>query len=86
MISDVVIAGELLDNLTRGFRLIDVDTMDAISEKNKHSKIPLLHWTRKDDSRLNRLKKGTAVIIRGRIESDEQYGLHVLVESIYLCN
>lgn len=86
MISDVVIIGVAKENLNRGFRNFDVDSIDPLSEKKIHSLIKARLWTREDHSRLNSIKKGTPVVIKGRLENDDEYGLYVVAESIYLCS
>ena len=85
MISDVVIVGIAKENLKRGFRNFDVDSIDPLTERKIHSLIKARLWTREDRSRLNLIKKGTPVVIKGRLETDEEYGLYVVAESIYLC-
>lgn len=86
MISDVVIVGIAKENLKRGFRNFDVDSVDPLTEKKIHSLIKARLWTKEDYSRLNMIKKDTPVVIRGRLESDEEYGLYIVAESIYLCS
>ena len=83
MISDVVIVGISKDNLKRGFRNFDVDSIDPLSEKKIHSLIKVRLWTKEDYSRLNMIKKETPVVIKGRLETDDEYGLYVVAESIY---
>jgi len=86
MISDVVLVGLTLENLERGFRYVDVRSTDILKEKTVISKIPVLYWTKEDFTKLNKYKYGTKILVRGRIESDEEIGLYVLAESIYLFN
>lgn len=86
MISDVVLIGVSKENLKRGFRNFDVDSVDPLTEQKLHSLIKVRLWTREEHSRLNMIKYGAHVVIRGRIENDEEYGLYVVAESIYLCS
>ena len=86
MISDVVLIGISKDNLKRGFRNFDVDSIDPLTEKKMHSLIKVRLWTREDYSRLNMIKYDTPVVIRGRLENDDEYGLYIVAESIYLCS
>ena len=83
MISDVVLVGVARDNLTRGFRNFDVDSINPLNEHRHYSLIKVAYWTREDYTRLNRIKKGTAVVIRGHLESDDEYGLFIVAESLY---
>ena len=86
MISDVVITGYLtnFNNKDKRFRNIEYRSSDAISNVDHFFEIPLLHWTREENNVLTSLKRGTFVVIRGRIEYDESFGLYILVENIIL--
>ena len=86
MISDVVLVGIAKENLERGFRNFDVDSINPLNESRTHSLIKVNYWTREEYTRLNRIKKDTPVVIKGHIEIDDEYGLFILAESIYLCS
>lgn len=83
MLSDVVVVGVLKENIGHGFRNIFLDYFDALQRKNIPSLIPLLYWTREENSRLNKIKEGTVVAIKGHLESDEDIGIFVVCESIH---
>ena len=83
MLSVVVVAGILRENLTRGFRNIYIDFHDALKDEIFISHIPLLYWTREEDSRLNKIKDGAMVVIKGHLESDDEYGIFIVCESIH---
>ena len=85
MISDVVLVGIAKENLKRGFRHFDIDSINPLTESKVHSLIAVSYWTREKVTRLNRIKKDTPVVIKGHIEIDEEYGLFIVAESIYLC-
>ncbi|MCR5308526.1 MAG: hypothetical protein K6E21_00230 [Bacilli bacterium] len=85
MLSDVVLVGIAKDNLERGFRNFDVDSINPLTESRTHSLIKVSYWTKEDYTRLNRIKKDTPVVIKGHIEIDEEYGLFIVAECIYLC-
>ena len=82
MISDVVLVGVAKENLKRGFRNFDVDSINPLTEGRTHSLIKVYYWTREEYTRLNRIKKDTPVVIKGHLETDEEYGLFILAESI----
>ena len=86
MISDVVLVGVAKDNLERGFRNFDVDSINPLNESRTHNLIKVVYWTKEDYSRINRIKKETPVVIKGHLEMDEEYGLFIVAESIYLCS
>ena len=86
MISDVVIVGVAKDNLKRGFRNFYIDSVHPLSETRTYSYIKVNYWTKENYTRLNRIKTGTSVVIRGHLENDDEYGLFVVAESIYLCS
>lgn len=85
MISDVVLVGIAKENLKRGFRYFDIDSINPLTESKVHSLIIVSYWTKEKVTRLNRIKKETPVVIKGHIEIDEEYGLFIVAESIYLC-
>ena len=85
MISDVVLVGIAKENLKRGFRYFDIDSINPLTESKVHSQIIVSYWTKEKVTRLNRIKKDTPVVIKGHIEIDEEYGLFIVAESIYLC-
>lgn len=86
MISDVVITGYLTDFDKRDnkYRHIEYRSTDALNDVERIFEIPLLFWTRMENNILNNLKKGTFVVIRGRVEMDENVGLYILVENVVL--
>ena len=87
MVSDVVIAGYLKEKKSRDkFRYIETYSKRGFGEEVIPFLIPLLYWTRDKDNILNRMKEKALIIIKGRIENDNDIGLYVLVESIHLTN
>jgi len=83
MLSVVVVCGTLKENLTRGFRNICLDYFDVIQQENYVSCIPIIYWTREENNRINKYKDGTMVAIKGHLETDEEYGLCIVCESIH---
>ncbi len=82
MISSVILFGYLGENKERGFRIVKTNHYSLRNEKIIWYNIPCLYWSRDDRSYLNNLKIDAPVLIRGRIESDDERGLYVLVESV----
>ena len=82
MLSDVVMVGILEDVFNGGFRHLSIESNNALTEERKVSLIPLLYWSRSKNNVLTNKRRGTKVIVKGRIESDEVIGLYVLVECI----
>ena len=53
MISDVVLVGIAKENLKRGFRNFDVDSINPLTESRTHSLIIVNYWTKEEYTRLN---------------------------------
>lgn len=85
MISDVVLVGIANDNLERGFRDFIVESTDGLSGNIKTSILKVRYWSKEPYTRINKIKYGANVVIRGRLETDEEFGLHVVAESIFVC-
>lgn len=83
MISNVIMSGLLKEKRSDGFRYLEVSVLD-INHKGKEQifKIPLFHWTREKRTILTNLPDNSPVLIKGRVEANEEVGLYILVESI----
>lgn len=85
MISDIVLVGLLDEVFQENMRYIKTSAVDVIHDgKNVVSLIPTMYWTRSKSNPLILTKKGTSIIIRGHLESDDKLGLYVLAETIHL--
>ena len=82
MLSDVVAVGFLADLLDRGFRNLIIENHDVLRKEKTTTVIPLLFWSKTMNNSLTLKRRGSKVLIRGRIESDEKLGLYILVEYI----
>ena len=82
MLSDVVAVGFLADLLGRGFRNLIIENQDVLKKEKTKTVIPLLFWSKSNNNSLTIKRRGSKVLIRGRIENDEKIGLYILVESI----
>jgi len=83
MISCCVVVGVLKEQ--KGvFRYIESTGKNSCFSEDDYnaSKLPLLYWTRDESAILMSPKEGTFVVVRGRIESDKEIGLYVLVEQL----
>ena len=79
----VVVAGILKENLSRRFRNMYLSFHDALKDEDFLSYIPVIYWTRETNSRINKIKEGSLVTIKGHLESDEEYGVYIVCESIH---
>ncbi len=86
MISDVVITGYFRKQMRghRKFRIFETRSIDGLTGEERISKIPVLHWTREENNVLERVNNDTLAVIKGRIETDDEIGLYVLVEMFQL--
>ncbi len=82
MISDVVIIGTLEDKINSKYRYIKAYSSDSMKEEEIPFMIPLLFWTRSNNNIMLNRPNGSLVAIRGRIESNEEIGLYILVETM----
>ena len=84
MISTVTLLGMAGDQVPGhpDFRYIDLETREAIEERPFFSKIPACLWDRGISSFFLGIPKGDFVVLFGRIESNPQLGLIVVVEQI----
>jgi hypothetical protein len=85
MISSIVITGYLNEIINEKFRLVKTCAEDAFQPYEELvSYIPVLYWTRDQKNPLLSTKKGTYIVIRGHLESDNKNGLYILAETIQL--
>ena len=84
MVSNVTMLGQASD-LIKGheeFRYIIVESCEAFDDKSFFSKIPVMYWNRGTSKVLRDIPNGEIVCIFGRLESDPDVGLYVLVEQL----
>ncbi|MGM9873742.1 MAG: hypothetical protein ACI31G_02325 [Bacilli bacterium] len=84
MISDVVLSGEILEKTDSAFRYIKSSQKRLSDGKELEYKIPLMYWSRDKSNLLTSIKEGTKVLIQGRIESDDEIGLYILVNILQI--
>ena len=83
MISTVALLGRASDRIIGhpDFRMIELESVEAIHENTFISHIPVKHWDRDSvDNPLLKIPNGHFVAIFGRLESHPELGLFVLVE------
>ena len=84
MISSVVLAGTLKEKINGRFRYIETTKDDSLHPSQEAvCHIPIQYWTRNENNALMTKEEGIEVAIKGRIESDEEIGLYILVETIH---
>ena len=84
MISTVALLGQMGDPVP-GFpeyRYVIIETREAIDEATYVSKIPIAYWDKSITTYIMRIPKGHYAVVFGRLESDPELGLYVLVEQI----
>ncbi len=84
MVSNITILGKAGDVVEghEEYRYIIVDSYEPFDEKSFESKIPVKYWNRGISRVLRNIPNGHYVCIFGRLESDPNIGLYILVEQI----
>lgn len=82
MISDVFLTGRLGEAINNTVRIVEIDRMVPEHGKFIIDKIPVSYWSKEPRSRFMKLSSGTLVVIRGRIQIDEQIGLIIVAEQL----
>ena len=76
---DGFLGSQLRDNV----RILHIESLKGRNVKEPmYEKIPCIYWNRLPNCELTRLSKGAFVSIKGRIESNDDIGAYVLVETI----
>lgn len=85
MISDIVLTGLLKEKFNKNFRYVMTNSSDVFNPgKNIVSMIPVLFWTRDDNNPLMNADDNVFVVIKGRLETNDEIGLYVLCETIHI--
>ena len=83
MLSNVILYGVIGDKIDSYGRYVLSESVDALHSKDKTFKVPVIYWTHsKMSNQLSTMKKGAKVLIRGRLDSNEQFPLYVVCEYI----
>ena len=82
MISDVFLTGRLGEAINNTVRIVEIDRMVPEHGKFIIDKIPVSNWSKEPRSRFMKISGGTLVVIRGRIQIDEQIGLIIVAEQL----
>ena len=81
----VNLVGRLRGLLDEKTRLLEVNRPES-SDTAENLFIPLRYWTLSKLCLLTAIKEGALVIIRGRIDKDDDIGFFVVVETISIVN
>ncbi|MEA5061681.1 hypothetical protein SDC9_173240 [bioreactor metagenome] len=82
MISDIVISGRLGQMVNSYLRELIIEKENIITSNVEKTIIPISDWFKSTNGFLLTLPIGTHVLIRGRIEKDEEHGLFVITETL----
>lgn len=84
MVSTITILGQASDPIKghEEYRNVIVESCEAFDEKSFFSIIPVKYWNRGTSKVLKDIPNGDIVCIFGRLESDPDIGLYVLVEQL----
>lgn len=77
----VTFVGKLQGMHTDNMRILEVARPESVDSSN-NLQILCKYWTNDACCALTSLKEGALVAIRGRIDSDEANGIHVIVEQL----
>lgn len=82
MINGVVLIGSLGDSVTDNMRILLVEREykdnDGVFNVDE---IKLRFWTKSKNSTFMKIKNGARIAIRGRLETEDEFGTIVVVES-----
>ncbi len=84
MVSNITILGHASDPIKghEDFRYVIVESCEAFDDKSFFSKIPVRYWNRGTSKVLKDIPNGEIVCIFGRLESDPDIGLYILIEQL----
>lgn len=83
MLSNVVLLGVLGDKINEKARYVKCKSIDSLHQKESLFDIPVIYWTNNNMSNLLLTpKNGAKVLIRGRLDSNEDFPLYVVCEYI----
>lgn len=83
MLSNVVLYGVLGKKIGERGRMVKCRSIDSLHQKENLFDVPVIYWTNSNMSNLLLSpKEGITVIIRGRLDSSEEFPLYVVCEYI----
>lgn len=82
MISDVFLTGRLMAILNKTTRFVEIERL--IPEQGKYviDHIPVTFWNKEPNSFFMKLAEGTFIVVRGRIQSEGEFGIIVIAEQL----
>lgn len=84
MVSTVTIYGTILETINETYRFVSCESGDPLHNDSTYFKVPLIHWSHSKgmNNTLMSVPEGKKVIIKGRLSSNNDYPLLVVVEYI----
>lgn len=82
MISDVFLTGRITKVLNKTTRYVEVERLVPDQGKYVVDNIPVSFWNKEPNSFFMKLNEGTLIVLRGRIQNEEQFGIIVIAEQL----
>lgn len=84
MITNVFLVGKISDKISEYARLIEIERSYKNSKGVFESDIiPAIYWS-KNNSAFMKMRNGSCVCIKGRLEKDSIIGVHIVIEELTL--
>lgn len=80
MINSVCLLGEVKHAIDGKTRALRIERNIPLNNEFKDDFIPIRYWSNDPNNCLTHIKDGTLIAIRGRIVSDEELGVVIIVE------
>lgn len=82
MISDVFLTGRLTKVLDKTTRYVEIERLIPDCGQFVVDYIPVSFWNKEPNSHFMKLDEGTLIVLRGRIQSEERFGIIVIAEQL----
>ncbi len=80
MIVDLFMTCRLGDEIDESTRYLEVDRLPSTKHTYESDRFPAKFWTKMNTPLFMKLKKGSLIALRGRLETDAKCGIFILIE------
>ena len=83
MFTNIVAVGLISDAIKSNVRLLEVERPTRDKEGVfVTDQIPIMYWSRATNNYFMNMKKGTLILVKGRIEHDTDHGLTIVTDHL----